>query len=64
MPSNKIGVFRSTNFFGKKRKFYVVKRGNYFMIKIHPSVAKQQISLNSLIHVFVKYFFWNKMVHE
>ena len=56
MPSNKTGVFRSTNFFGKKRKFYVVKRGNYFMVQIHPSVAKQHISLNSWIHVSVKYF--------
>ena len=34
------------------------------MVQIHPSVAKQHISLNSRIHVFVKYFFWNKMEHE
>ena len=64
MPSNKTGVFRSTNFFGKKRKFYVVKRGNYFMVKIHSSVAKQHISLNSWFRVFINYFFWNKMEHE
>ena len=57
MPSNKTGVFRSTIFFGKKRKIYVVKRGNYFMVKIHSSVAKQHISLNSWFHVFVNYFF-------
>ena len=57
MASNKTGVFRSTNFFGKKRKFYVVKRGNYFMVQIHPSVANQHILLNSRIHVFVNYFF-------
>ena len=57
MPSNKTGVFRSTNFFGKKRKNYVVKRGNYFMVQIHSSVANQQFSLNSWFHVFVNYFF-------
>jgi len=53
MPSNKTGVFRSTNFFGKKRNIFLVRKGNYFMVEIQPSVAKQQNNINSGYFEFI-----------